>query len=395
MALAVVCVLSLSLLTGCQQTQTTEETGSTTGDGTTTAATTAPTKPEPLGDYTQRTLALTEVTEGLRYDGRVTPLDDRVGIDWTYSGFTFRADCQGDIQVTMKAVNISNPSYMVAVLDGETLSAQDILDRRVKVTTKKAYTVLTDVPAGVHDIQLVKLTEAQLGLLDVYDLTINGQLMELPEDDRLKIEFIGDSITSGLGNLWNSSMDRQTNGLADQDGYHTYAAFTARALNADAHVVSLSGWGVAGGWLTPPEDAAIENAYGYRSYYRNHTSEQWDFSSWQPDIVVINLGTNDKGIPTPVDDETLKAKVLELFADIRDHYPQAQIVWAYGLMGTAGGSVEQVVRECMEERAAQGDAVPYTYVTLPMDQNGGGAHPNVSGQERAGRVLTAALKKLI
>lgn len=54
MALAVVCALSLSLLTGCQQTQTTEETGSTTGDGTTTAATTAPTKPEPLGDYTQR-----------------------------------------------------------------------------------------------------------------------------------------------------------------------------------------------------------------------------------------------------------------------------------------------------------------------------------------------------
>ena len=37
----------------------------------------------------------------------------------------------------MKAVNISNPSYMVAVLDGETLSAQDILDRRVKVTTKR------------------------------------------------------------------------------------------------------------------------------------------------------------------------------------------------------------------------------------------------------------------
>ena len=62
MAPAVVCALSLSLLTGCQQTQTTEETGSTTGDGTTTAATTAPTKPEPLGDYTQRTLALTEVT---------------------------------------------------------------------------------------------------------------------------------------------------------------------------------------------------------------------------------------------------------------------------------------------------------------------------------------------
>lgn len=130
-------------------------------------------------------------------------------------------------------------------------------------------------------------------------------------------------------------------------------------------------------------------------YYRNHTSDKWEFSSWQPDIVVINLGTNDMGIPEPPDEDTLKAKVLELFALVREHNPQAKIVWAFGLMGNADGKVERIVKECMDERAAQGDTIPYTFVELPADQNGGNGHPNVSGQERAGRVLTAALKKLL
>lgn len=389
-------VLMVTLSAGCGQQETEGQSEQSQSVATTVPTTTTAAKPAPLGDYTQRTLSLTEEVDGFRYAGRVKQMADGVGIDWTYSSVTFRADCQGDVQMTMRARSSSQPSYVVAVLDDEELTVQQLKERRVKVTKKNTYTVLTDVPAGVHDICLIKLTEAQLGLLDLYDVILNGQLMELPEETgRLKIEFIGDSITSGLGNLWTSSDGSISDRQIFQDGYHTYEGFTARDLDADIQVISLSGWGVAGGWMTPSANAAISKAYEYRSYYRNHSSDKWEFSSWQPDIVVINLGTNDMGIPEPPDEDTLKAKVLELFALVRKHNPQAKIVWAFGLMGNAGGKIERIVKECMDERAAQGDTIPYTFVELPSDQNGGNGHPNVSGQERAGRVLTAALKKLL
>ena len=174
--------LMVTLSAGCGQQETEGQSEQSQSVATTVPTTTTAAKPAPLGDYTQRTLSLTEEVDGFRYAGRVKQMADGVGIDWTYSSVTFRADCQGDVQMTMRARSSSQPSYVVAVLDDEELTVQQLKERRVKVTKKNTYTVLTDVPAGVHDICLIKLTEAQLGLLDLYDVILNGQLMELPEE---------------------------------------------------------------------------------------------------------------------------------------------------------------------------------------------------------------------
>ena len=71
------------------------------------------------------------------------------------------------------------------------------------------------------------------------------------------------------------------------------------ALSAEYRVVSQSGWGIVTGW-----DGIVENKIppyykqvcGLLTGERNASLgalEDYDFKAWQPDAVIINLGTND------------------------------------------------------------------------------------------------------
>ena len=75
-----------------------------------------------------------------------------------------------------------------------------------------------------------------------------------------------------------------------KDGINNYTGQTARALNAEYNVVGLSGRGAFGG------GGSDQNRRGRvyeKASYRRKEAANWNFDSWQPDLVVINLGTND------------------------------------------------------------------------------------------------------
>ena len=102
----------------------------------------------------------------------------------------------------------------------------------------------------------------------------------------------------------------------NEDGYHAFDGFTARCFDADIHVVSLSGWGVACGW---ENRAGIILSRG-RSPIRPSTETTkedglWDFTGWQPDALVINLGSNDSSStdddPDILSDEEFRDKTVE------------------------------------------------------------------------------------
>lgn len=83
-----------------------------------------------------------------------------------------------------------------------------------------------------------------------------------------------------------------------------------------------------------------------------------DFESWQPDVIVVNLGTNDGGAFTSPEwiDETTKESfkqhidddgnynkndikrfenaIIKFLCKIRKNNRKAKIVWAYGMLGT-------------------------------------------------------------
>ena len=76
---------------------------------------------------------------------------------------------------------------------------------------------------------------------------------------------------------------------------------TAESLNAEYRIISQSGWGVFTSWdnnihANIPE--YYEKVCGLVTGEKNEVLGAFnenDFDSWQPDVVVVNLGTNDGG----------------------------------------------------------------------------------------------------
>ena len=173
---------------------------------------------------------------------------------------------------------------------------------------------------------------------------------------KLKIEFVGDSITSGEG---------LGGGPDEWDwipqffvGSSTYAAQTARKLNADFSVVSQSGWGICWGWdgnrntKIPPYYEQICGLCGSDYHKSLGTQKAYDFKGGS-DYVVVNLGTNDNGAfyqppwqqndkykLTLNEDGTVNEKDSEIIIEgvkdflkaIRRNNPNAIIIWVYGMI---------------------------------------------------------------
>jgi hypothetical protein len=81
-----------------------------------------------------------------------------------------------------------------------------------------------------------------------------------------------------------------------ENHYYTYAAITARNLKAQHVVVARSGIGIYRNYGAPKSgsDDCMPRMYPYTNFMDK--SQQWDFSRYQPDVVCVNLGTNDMSL---------------------------------------------------------------------------------------------------
>jgi lysophospholipase L1-like esterase len=105
------------------------------------------------------------------------------------------------------------------------------------------------------------------------------------------IEFIGDSITCGFGILGTPGC---TGGdIVWEDNFLTYGPTVARALNAEIHVECWSGIGLVHNYGSPDVVSSNNMPDIWNRTLGISTSPTWNFTNYQPEAVVINLGTND------------------------------------------------------------------------------------------------------
>jgi lysophospholipase L1-like esterase len=267
-------------------------------------------------------------------------------------------------------------------------------------------TALTD---GCHTVRLMYCVEG-LDYKPVFRgfvLDEGRRLLAPPVLPERKIEFIGNSITCGYGNESIEKSDPFE--YETENHYYTYAAETARQLKAQHWVVARSGIGVYrnyNGPRTGTPDNRIDVQYEYTMYaeksaFRREGGamvERWDFSRFQPDVVCINLGTNDLSTNN-YDTTLLKQGYKKLLRMVRQHNPQAKIVWLTGTMLQKKelDICRRLLDEVADEAHPSGDQQVYRFDMTPQGSLGYGAdwHPSYEQHKKMADELTAFLRKIM
>lgn len=307
--------------------------------------------------------------------GRTFTDDQGLWLDWSMSGVWFRFRGTGAVfHFALPA-----PGYIPQVgleADGEGCGMHPIREDNLDIRTPP----LTE---GEHTVRLLKLTEATVGmplLLKAITLEGSGMWLPPPKLPSRRIEFIGDSITCGFGTLSDKPSDPFT--TETEDPTKTYACRIARYFHADARFISMSGRGL----LRDCAGAAFRPVPEWVDFTAFCHPEPWDYTRWQADIVVINVGTNDVAGGTPGLEFEEAAKAF--LKRIRDHYPKAWLLWVHGMMNT---EMTDPIRRAVDAVRSEGDSRAACFFTEPVrlhpEEMGACGHPNACGHARFAREL--------
>ncbi len=251
--------------------------------------------------------------------------------------------------------------------------------------TKELYSVAMGLAEGEHEVMLLKRTEARVG--EVQFLGFVQPLLVPPPVPKRRIEFIGDSITAGYGNEGANEHCRFS--ATTENAYMTYAALTARALSAEHAAVAWSGKTIDG--ISEIYDRALPT----------RPESRWDARAWIPDVVVVNLGTNDV---TRGDQQfPFVQSYVKLLDRVRAQYPKALLVCAVGPMLTdtypAGKQTLTRARAYVHaavtaKKKAGDDRVIFIEFPVQDASNGYGCdyHPSLRTHQIMAERLTTALK---
>ena len=262
---------------------------------------------------------------GLRYSGRVD-LSNPAAPVLTGSASAVEMAFSGDsVQVFLQKLNPAGEhNYVALELDGEYMGRL-----KLEKDTMEAHTVVVppNSSAEKHVLKVYKATESANGNV-LFGGVKAMKLNELPPTPQRSIEFIGNSITCGMG-VDDTEIPCGSGVWYDQhNAYLAYGPRVARALDANYILSCVSGIGMYRNWnsLEPVMPDVYEN-----TYLNTDSSEPWDFSAYQPELVSIALGTNDfsdgDGIKErlPFDSARFVTAYIDFVKVVYEKYPDAQL----------------------------------------------------------------------
>ena len=330
---------------------------------------------------------------------------------FTASGFEV-AFYGTELKVTIKATNYSDPAhqaYIVALVDGDedpTHGTTFIMNQ-----SEGEYTIVSGLEYGLHTVKLLKRSEAIDSDTAVKKIETDGKFANAPVAKDFRIQFIAASSSTGYGNLGSSSVAKSS---ANSDGLRAFAYLTTYLLDSDISIFAASGWGVTRGWNTGgllSETQNIPAAYEYVaidvSQYVMTSAGKWNHSDYIPNVVVVNLGTNDFNASgyssmSAANKLILETKFIDDYTEfvrlLNNHYPDAIIIVAYGLMGEAnvlGGFTNQVVANA---NTLIGHTAVYSFLMEAAGTNsnpfGSNSHPNVGTSKNVASALALFISQL-
>ncbi|HVY26233.1 MAG TPA: SGNH/GDSL hydrolase family protein [Polyangiaceae bacterium] len=264
---------------------------------------------------------------------------------------------------------------------------------------------LTD---GEHTLELFRRSEGGYGKTTVSGLVLDAgkNLLAPPRRPAHKLEVVGDSISAGFG-------DEGTGGStpATQNGYQAYGPQLARLLDAEWSIVAHSGQGMYRNLCEalPPNAKHMPDEF-LLTQHPSVPGPAWDFASWQPDVLIVTLGTNDfsdypPGSCQAPDAEAFRGAYQGFLQLARSKYPHTEIFALGTFIATAGnpfGTCNQQV--CAAVTALSDERVHCLepslgpegmWLTGPGDYIGDWTHPTVAGHTKLAQKLAQVIKPIM
>jgi lysophospholipase L1-like esterase len=273
-------------------------------------------------------------------------------------------------------------NFFNAAVDGSN-SVVEIRDEAGAQTFK-----LSGFGNGRHHLALFKRSEASAGTVEFCGVELMSAAMLWSSEApgyKLRMEFIGDSITVGACN--EDGAEDQWNSRRTHNAALSYARLTADAFLADHRNIAVSGMGIAAGWVD------VRAGEVWDKVYPNPLSPGADLAQWTPNVVFVNLGENDDsfprahGQPFPTN---YTSGYVSLVRAIRGARPNARIVLLRG--GMFGGAQSPALREAWESAVTQletGDKKISHFVFKHWTKT----HPRVADDQSMANELIAWLKQ--
>ena len=164
------------------------------------------------------------------------------------------------------------------------------------------------------------------------------EFLEMPEDNRKKIEFIGDSITEGIAIDDNPDSYYANEGSIIYSGDSTagYAWLTAEKLNLRPYIMCYGGLSI-----TRFGNGNVPNVRNSYPFY----SDGCPMESINADYIVINHGTNDR----KADKEVFKREYFEFLRTVRDRNKNSKIISVTPFPGCLAKEIEESVTKYNKE----------------------------------------------
>ncbi|MCE9669852.1 GDSL-type esterase/lipase family protein [Myxococcus stipitatus] len=348
----------------------------------------------------------------VQYIGRAH--DSGRGVVLSHPGSTVRARFWGDgLRLRLDdagAGGEAGTNYFDVSIDG---APPTLLEVRAG---QPLYPLASELPVGLHTVELLKRTESLVGTSEFVALEVHGELREPPARSPLRFEFIGDSITCAYGTgrsfipqppPWRAPTFTSRN----QDPRLGYGWLTAQAFGAEPTFVCYSGHGIyrnldqtTSGLLPAVYELAVPDSQA-----------RWDFTGPSPDVIVINAGTNDAFAGSGTDEdlpdeESFKSAYRAFLLRLRALHPRAHIVCTLGSMTdgrkevVVGGETRSVhvgdwLTDLVSERRQRGDTRVHRHVMAvqnpDVDGIGEDWHPSAATHRKMATALSQFLQELL
>ena len=390
-------ILTVMMLAGCGKGSDSDVSGTSANENTAGAAVDFPADTTIETVYTPSPENVKTLGRTYYEDGKLLCALSGSGVEFTFSGTKCVITLIGD-SGSLNAGNSNSHARVAFYVNGERVA-----DEMIKKYMDD-YTVFeSDTPKEVT-VTVVKLSESAQSTFCIGDIKVTGTAIRPTAQKELLIEFIGDSITCGYGV---DDPDKNNHfSTKTEDVTKTYAYLTAQALDADYSMVSFSGHGIISGYTTGDKvpEQTVQQYYDKLGFcwtanpHFNPVELTWDFSVRQPDVIVINLGTNDESY-TGADAarrEEYRAAYVEFIKTVRTNNPEAKILCTLGIMGDGlYPAVEAAVADYTAETGDCNVSAMKFDVQAATDGYGADWHPSPVTHEKAAEKLVAEIKELM